>query len=226
MKRRRGWGTSGLISLIALAAIAIAFAISSGPSTADRSGKAGRQNGNADDGVATTRSLAHSFLLATDKPIYPEKWRTSLDDALKGIKFDSYIPAEGSRLSVDELTDVFLFPEGSALVLAYPPITSTDAVRKNFVEVYEAPWTEPDDALTTFETELEVNPADGQALSTLADGIPALTVQPRSKTDLEHANAAYLEFNLNGTYIQISGGNSLDDLVSIANELIQSAHAA
>jgi hypothetical protein len=227
MKWRKGWGNAGPATLTALAATVLILVITARPSPPHRAshGANGRES-YPGDGTVASEFLPHSFLVGTDKPIYPEKWRTTLEDALKHVVFDPYVPAKGSPLSVDELRDIFLFPEGSALVLGYPPIQSTNTIRQNFIEVYEAAWSEKDDALSYFRAELEANPADGQSLASLSDGRPALTVLPRSKDDLQQANPAYLEFELNRTYIQISGGNSLDDLLSIANELIQHVHAA
>jgi hypothetical protein len=213
--------------MTAVAGIALAFAIISGPSPSEHEGqKPDQGKSSTGGGRSASRFLPHSFLQASDRPIYPEEWRSSLDEALVRIAFDAYVPAVGSPLSVDDLSDVFVFPDGSALVLGYPPIESTDGVRQNFVEVYESAWSEEGDALTKFQTELEANPTDGQALSNLADGTPVLTVQPRSTDDVEHANPAYLEFDLNGTYVQISGGNSLDHLLSIANGLIRDASSS
>jgi hypothetical protein len=215
MRRKSAW-TAGLFTLTAVAAIALVLVITARPPLPPcRASQIPNRQEN----------YTRTFHQTTDKPSYPEAWRTSLQDALAEIAFDAYVPGEESPLSVNLPRDVFLFPNGSAIALGYPPTKSTDAVRQNSVEVYEAAWSEKDDALTYFRTELEANPTDGQSLSSLSDGTPVLTVLPRSEDDIEHANPAYLEFELDGTYIQISGGDSLEDLLAIANDLIQGAKA-
>jgi hypothetical protein len=54
------------------------------------------------------------------------------------------------------------------------------------------------------------------------NGAPATTVEPNSPSDDEGANPAYVEFVVRGVDVQISGGNDLEALVSIARAMIDS----
>jgi hypothetical protein len=172
--------------------------------------------GNRDNAVAT-------FLTGSDKPNYPEKWRSTLDEALAKATFKVFVPSKDSGLA--DMSDVFLMPEGVALAMAYPPLTNSDTVRQTYIEVYETDWSEGN-ALTSFQDEIAAVPIDGQSITTLSDGTPALTVRPASDSDPEHANPAYVEFVLNGTDIQVFGGDSLARLLAVANDLVSSQAVA
>jgi hypothetical protein len=176
-----------------------------------------------DDNQPST-SNAQTFLTGVDGPIYPEAWRvSSLQEALAQVSFETHVPPEDSRLPQTKLTDIFVSPTGSVLVLAYAPIEPTDAVRQSYIEVYQSQWLEKEDPLTSFEIELEASPAEGQTISRLEDGTPALTVQPRSASDAEQANPAFVEFVVRDTHVQIWGGNDLEALLLVANQLVEAA---
>jgi hypothetical protein len=158
-------------------------------------------------------------------PTYPESDRVaSSAEAVRVSSFRVFVP--NTSLANDEnLTDAFVLGPGGGVVFDYPltrePLSS---VRMNYIEVYEAPWTEKTDPLTWYKKQVAAAPSPGMMLTNI-QGLPAVEITPNvtvvtAGTPSVDANPAFLRFVLDDTEIQIAGGDDLDALVQIAESLI------
>jgi hypothetical protein len=148
---------------------------------------------------------------------YPERWKTSLDAATAQAKFRVLLPNHELANS-SNIAAAYVWPNGSTIALQFPPPSPDVRVRQPYIEVWETTWT-GGDPVKDFQRSLAAAPAVGQTITSIG-GIPALSVTARSPTDSEEANPAFLRFVLEGTEIHISGGESLSDLIDIAESMI------
>jgi hypothetical protein len=68
-------------------------------------------------------------------------------------------------------------------------------------------------------------PSEAKALYDI-DGVVALGVTAHSPSDIEGADPAFLRFVVNGIEVEISGGESIDTLIAIAQTIVGSARSA
>ncbi len=154
--------------------------------------------------------------------LYPPEWKTTLQAAASNAAFTPLVP-NTTLASAENLVAVYLWPQGQAVAMDFPaPVTSSSSpVRQEFLEVYEEPWTKGD-PLASFETDIAAAPVAGKDVYYIGSGgtIPALVVTPRSSSNVGPPNAAYLRFVVGGTEVEVSGGESLQDLIDIANSML------
>lgn len=152
---------------------------------------------------------------------YPESWKTNLSEAVKNASFSVILP-EHTLANDDNVTGVWLQPDGTAIFIDYPvPESPAPSLRQPYLEVYETPWAGGDPA-KDFATDIAENPAVGKRLYVI-DGIPVLGVNAHSPSDDEQANPALLDFVESGVEIQLSGGEDLQRLIEIARTMIGKA---
>jgi hypothetical protein len=152
-------------------------------------------------------------------PGYPTDWLVdTVDQAQDAVTFLIVIPDDAAA-NAGNVGWVYVFPGGMAVALDFPsPADPESPVRQEYIEVYEAPWTDGD-PLETYESDLEHAPDPAKSLMEI-DGVTALTVQAHAASDQSEANPAFIRFVTNGVEIQISGGESLHALVAIATSIL------
>jgi hypothetical protein len=152
-------------------------------------------------------------------PGYPSEWLVdTIDQAQNAVTFRISIPDDPAA-NARNVEWVYVFPGGMAVALDFPsPADPESPVRQEYIEVYEAPWTDGD-PLETYESDLEHAPDPAKSLMEI-DGVTALTVQAHAASDQSEANPAFIRFVTNGVEIQLSGGESLHALVAIAQGIL------
>jgi hypothetical protein len=76
---------------------------------------------------------------------YPESWEVSPEEAQAGAKFDVWFPTT-SEANANTLTNSFMAPSGDKVIFRFPAEPSK--VRQTHIEVFEAPWTDDESALS------------------------------------------------------------------------------
>ncbi len=152
---------------------------------------------------------------------YPEEWRTSLSDVQARADFLVIVPND-SAAGPDNVVSVYLWPDGTAVALQFPPPASPQSpIRQEYIEVWESPWP-GGDPLADYERDLAEAPSESKALYDIA-GVVALGVEAHSPSDMEGANPVFLRFVIDGIEVQVSGGEDLDLLIRIAETIVRSA---
>jgi hypothetical protein len=158
-----------------------------------------------------------------DLQSYPAEWATTLDVARQQVSFSVFVPATATTYE-ETASTTYVFPGGSAIAMDFPLVTaSSSPVRQEYIEVWEGPWTMGVEPAKLFAEDIADDPTSKQVI--VMDGINVLTVDAHSPSDDDRANPAFLRFELDGTDIQISGGDHLEDLLEIAKSLIAQASA-
>ena len=156
--------------------------------------------------------------LSPHVPTYPDQLRTSLQDAVSGASFSVLAP-DSAIANNGNLTDAFLWPDGLSVALDYPaPTKPKTPIRQNYVEVFESVWA-GGDPLLNFKNDIENDPVEGKVILEV-DGTPALGVEAHSPDAPDKDNAAFLRFVVDGVEVQISGGESLDSLIGVAEQML------
>jgi hypothetical protein len=155
--------------------------------------------------------------------VYPQEWKTTLEAASTQAVFTLMIPNTVLANAANPVA-VYVWPQGQAVAIDFPaPVMSSQSpVRQEYLEIYEAPWP-GGDPLTAFQADIAADPVVGKDIYYLGPSgtVPALGVTARSPSDMDQANAAFLQFVNSGIEVQVSGGESLQDLIDIANSMLQ-----
>lgn len=207
-----------LVLCLALALIAAAVVL-----VLARWGNAGedaapRQHPGNQIGIIKGPGLTPVSPVDGDQPTigWPNAYSMSLSEAIKEAKFMVRLP-DTTSANAENLSDVFLEPGGS-LFLEYPAAPAdVGETRQPNIEVFEAVWV-AGDPLTQYEADSRYSPVVGKSLCKVAS-FDALCVEPNSPTDFEKMNAAYVSFVVDNVEIEVSGGSSLDRVLSIANSV-------
>ncbi len=154
-------------------------------------------------------------------PGYSQATRISLSTAQESTSFRLILPATQFANEAN-LTGVYELG-GGAVALDFPPATSLSQpdVRQEFIEVYEAAW-EGGDPVAFLQADNAASPDPYKSITNI-DGVPALVVLARSPNDDDQANPAFVRFVVDGTEVQISGGDDLDLLEQIASSIIEAS---
>lgn len=156
--------------------------------------------------------------------LYPEEWRTNLSSAQAQADFSLIVPNDPTA-GPGNVVSVYLWPDGSAVALQFPPPASPQSpIRQEYIEVWESPWRDGD-PLADYERDMAEAPDKSKALYDIA-GVPALGVEAHSPSDIEGANPAFLRFVVDGIEVEVSGGEDLDLLIRIAETIVKSAEGA
>lgn len=156
------------------------------------------------------------------EPPYPDTWKVgSVSEAASTSDFRLFVP-EAPVANSENLMGVYVYP-GGAVALVYPSPGRPEAyIRQEYIEVWEALWAEKDDPRTFFKRHVAEDPIDGRSFTTIA-GLPAVVVSAHSKDATGQANAAFVELVVDGTDIEISGGEDLNALIAVAESIIAQA---
>ncbi len=188
--------------------VAAALAVSATSCRSGRTPSSARatQTGHADGGAGELFGQAYSG--DPSKPGYPKAWRVhTIEQAQEQVDFRLYAP-DTKITDLATITGIYVSPSGS-VALDYPsPSKPTAYILQGYVEVWEAAWKEGD-PLSSYEEDIAANPADGNRVATL-DGVPALIVQAHSRDAVDGSNAAFVRIVVDGTEVEISGGEDLD----------------
>lgn len=147
---------------------------------------------------------------------YSSGFQSSLSEARAQAGFDLKVPHH-AYASAENIQTVYLFPGGGAVVLVFPLPRSPQAPLREDVrriEIFQQPW-EAGDPRAEFQQSIQADPAGGTMYE--VNGVPMLADAPHS--DETGEDGAYLELALNGVSIQLSGGESVEDLIEIAKTL-------
>ena len=147
---------------------------------------------------------------------YPQEWLSSLEQASKEASFTLFVP-NSAAANTKNLQATYLYPGGQAVAMDFPTQPTSSPVRQEYVEVWESTWSggDPNDFLAG-SAKID---AESKELLTI-DGVTVLSVSAHAEADPEHANPALLRFELNGTDVQISGGDDTAGLIEIARSII------
>jgi hypothetical protein len=147
---------------------------------------------------------------------YPDEWKVSLSEAKKLAAFPVVVP-DHPAANEEDLTAVYVHPGGSTVAMQFPAPKESD-VRQQYLEVFLVPWDGGDPA-DHFAEDIDKDPVIGKSILSV-DGVPAEGTLANSPSDGDQANPAYLRFVYEGLEIQISGGDSLDLLIEVAETVV------
>lgn len=156
---------------------------------------------------------------------YPREWKVdSPSEAATMVDFEVLLPNQ-DPLTEETLQAVYVFPTGAVAFDYNPPDRNpVDYVRQEYIEVYEAPWLELETPEKAYEADVANDPDPAKSVVDIA-GVPALVVEAHSTKDDERANPAFVRFVVDGIEVQLSGGEDLDLLLSIADSMVAQAAA-
>lgn len=158
----------------------------------------------------------HGMVGTNPDDVYPEEWKTSLEEAKAKVPFTLLVPDHPAANS-QIVTAVYVRPGGATVAMQFPSPGKAD-VRQEYIEVFLLPWGGGDPS-SRFAEDIEQAPVEGKSMYSI-EGITAEGTLPNSPDDGEGANAAYLRFAYEGVEVQISGGDSLPLLEEIAKTII------
>lgn len=150
----------------------------------------------------------------------PESLRVSLDQAILGSILPVWMPSH-PLASPEVLARVCLEPGGGTVELLFSSTRPPEApLWFDGISIWEGQWG-GGDPMTEFEGLKAAYPEDtGKAIHTVR-GVPAIS---DAAHDGDNGNdPAYLELVLGDTWVQLYGGESVQDLVAIAETLHQIA---
>jgi hypothetical protein len=158
-----------------------------------------------------------------DHPSYPKEWRVpNLSAATKGEANVTFYMPSTPETKAELITDVFVLP-GGAIAVDFPAASEpSKPVAQNYIEVYESSWDKSVDPYSYYEKDLKEAPSPAKSIVTI-EGIPALAVEAHSPKDVTGDNPAFLRFVVGGTEVQLSGGEDMHLLESIATSIIDEA---
>lgn len=169
----------------------------------------------------TERDYARSLpnmgtaLAGDNRPHYPQRWEKPLERVRELVNFPVRVP---NHPDANRNTLMVSYQWANVVELAFKPPEDVYAVRQDYISVYIAPW-RGEDPRSEFEYAQEVDPIEGREVIDIADH-PAMVVHPNSPSDGDEANPAYVKTVTAGLEIAISGGDDLDRLIEIAEDLI------
>lgn len=179
----------------------------------------GCANGRGSPDAASSDEPSPSVTIFAPSPSpYPSDWRTTLDEALAKASFSVKVPDSvlANRGNID---GVFLYPEAQAVVMQFPLGSPPKGpINSDHIEVWQGAWT-LGDPLTVFQDDLHAYQIEGESVFEIA-GLPVLGIEAHSATIPARDNAAFLRLVIDGVDVQISGGESLDDLILIADSML------
>jgi hypothetical protein len=145
---------------------------------------------------------------------YPKEWKSSLTEAEKKTKFKLKFPHH-ELASQDNLKDVYVFPEASGVAFQFSLKKEPQSpIDQQVIEIFITPY-QGTDPVADYEASIQEDP-EGKKLHTV-NGEVALSDEPHD--DQIGTDVAFLRFVWNGLEIQLSGGESVDDLIQIAESL-------
>jgi hypothetical protein len=147
------------------------------------------------------------------------EWESSLPAARSHVGFPIFVPDHPSANEAN-LIATYVRPGGAWVAMQFPAPTDAD-VQQTHIEVFLMPW-EGGDPSEAYAENLAKDPVVGKGLHQV-QGIVALGVTANSPTDTDQANPAYLELVYEGIEMQVSGGDSLERLIEIAESIVKSA---
>jgi hypothetical protein len=208
-------------AVIALSAV-VALVIGAGVLTSAHSKSEGKSTLTVAASPHSTEQLAPGAFAAAAEGShgYPDNWKTTIANAASTATFTLLVPS--SQLAdATNLSAVYVNPAGTLAAMDYP-IPASDAASSqglltSNIEISELPWTvgEP----TTFLKDRIANfPVSGPAMCNVG-AQPAMCVPSRLAGSLGQSNDADVLLDLDNDWIELQGGDSVQNLIDIASTL-------
>jgi hypothetical protein len=119
--------------------------------------------------------------------------------------------------STENLQAAYLSPDGATVIMTFPAPRPSAPVRQPGIEIWEFSW-EGGDPLKLYQQSVKEAPVTGKRIIQV-NGVPALAVPASVPEDATGENPAFLTFVLGNVEIEISGGESIEDLAAIAETM-------
>lgn len=172
---------------------------------------AARNGSNAGLAKQDYRHDARAF-----QPQYPDEWKSTLPEAKAQAAFALLVPNHPAA-NEGNISAVYVHPGGTTVAMQFPAPTKSD-VRQEYLEVFLLPWAGGNPEVR-FAEDIDQAPVIGKSMYAI-DGVTAEGTLAHSPDDIDQANPAYLRFVYKGLEVQISGGDSLDLLIEIAQTIV------
>ncbi|MGH2752743.1 MAG: hypothetical protein ACRDK3_18020 [Actinomycetota bacterium] len=156
---------------------------------------------------------------------YPDDWTSTLGEARALAPFPILLP-EHPDANPDNLQKVFVRtaadPGGTSVFLMFPvPEVPKGWVRQAYIELDIYRFKGEGDPSAYYQSTVEELQKAGYTDSySEIHGHPVITKHAHVPTDVDQANPAYLSTVVGDIELQIVGGENLDRLVAIAEDLI------
>ena len=152
------------------------------------------------------------------KPSYPESSAyANVSEAAQDVSFELAVPDDAVANSMT-LIGAYSLPGGAVALDYTAPSEPSSYVRQAYIEVYESPWDASRDPGKVYNQMVSSDENPTESLTTIG-GLTALVVEPHSPADDQKANPAFVRFVMGNVEIQISGGDDLSQILSIAEGL-------
>ena len=107
--------------------------------------------------------------------------------------------------------------EPAAVSIQFPSEAPQRPLRFDGIWVTLLPW-EGGDPLSNYKDDIALDPSPAKFMCE-AQGVPALCVNAHSPDDATGENAAFIRFVVDDIEVQVTGGESIDELLHIASTI-------
>lgn len=147
----------------------------------------------------------------------PAEWIVSLSAARERAPYGLLFP-DHPDASVENMKAAYQVPDKPAAVsFEFPSDAPKRPLRFDGIWVAQLPW-EGGDPFSNYKDDIALDPSPAKFLCE-ARGVPALCVNAHSPDDATGENAAFVRFVVDNIEVQLTGGESVDELIRIANTL-------
>lgn len=123
--------------------------------------------------------------------------------------------------NADNLSGAFLNSDGKQVFFKFPPLGDATGVRQVHIEIVELPWYFTREPREVWADNVQDDPGYAEMID--LHGLDALVIEPRSPYDEKQANPAYVRFRVKGLDVSVSGGDDVEALLTIADDLAAQA---
>lgn len=147
----------------------------------------------------------------------PAEWEVSLNTASQKAPYRLLFPDDPSA-SHENMKAVYQVPnEPAAVSYKFSSEAPERPLRFEGIWVVQLPW-HGGEPLNDFKDDLALDPSPAKFLCE-ARGVPALCVNAHSPDDATGENAAFVRFVVDDIEVQVTGGESVEELIRIADTL-------
>lgn len=159
-----------------------------------------------------------------ETPDYPSDWTASLTQARGDAPFPILLPDEPEANS-SNLVEVFVRPvkdpKETGVALIFPIAEQPQKpVRQEYIGVFIEAWTGGDPRTDYLDYLAKAKAAGHADEYTEVRGHPAIIVPAHAESDVDQANPAFLTTVVSGIELQVYGGESLETVQRVAEDLI------
>ncbi|CAN5468523.1 hypothetical protein BH18ACT16_BH18ACT16_14050 [soil metagenome] len=149
---------------------------------------------------------------------YPESWEVGPEEAEANADFPVWFP-NTLKANAGTVTRSIMSPAGDEVIFMFPAKPSK--VRQQHIEIFEAPWPADEDAESDWKRIAEEYPGYAKVIE--VKGVVALEMTPYSPFDSDRANPALVSLEVKGVEVEVSGGDDLDVIRSIIEDIVEQA---